>query len=82
MNIIWMLLVGFIVGLLARAIMPGKQNMGIILTIVLGIVGSVVGSFLGQSLGFYQQGSEAGFIGSLVGAIVVLFIYGLISKKQ
>ncbi|MGG4605801.1 GlsB/YeaQ/YmgE family stress response membrane protein [Alcaligenaceae bacterium 429] len=81
MGFIWMLLVGFIVGLLARAIMPGNQSMGIILTTVLGIIGSLVGGFLGQSLGLYQQGAQVGLIGSVIGAIVVLFIYGLISKK-
>lgn len=81
MGFIWMLIVGFIVGLLARAIMPGNQSMGIILTTVLGIIGSIVGGFLGQSMGLYQEGSQVGLIGSVIGAIVVLFIYGLISKK-
>ncbi|CAB3914327.1 GlsB/YeaQ/YmgE family stress response membrane protein [Achromobacter anxifer] len=82
MSIIIMIIVGFIVGLIARAIMPGDQNMGIIMTTILGIVGSVVAGFLGQSLGWYQPGEPAGWIGSVVGAIIVLFVVGLIAKKR
>lgn len=82
MGIISMIIVGFIVGLLARAIMPGDQKLGIILTIILGIIGSVVAGYLGGALGFYQPGEGAGWIGSIIGAIIVLFIYGLIVKKS
>lgn len=82
MGIISMIVVGFIVGLLARAIMPGEQKLGIIMTIVLGIVGSVVAGYLGGALGLYQPGEGAGWIGSIIGAIIVLFIYGLIVKKR
>ncbi|MFC3336960.1 GlsB/YeaQ/YmgE family stress response membrane protein [Paracandidimonas soli] len=82
MAIISMIIIGFIVGLLARAIMPGDQKLGFILTVLLGIVGSVVAGFLGGALGLYQAGQGAGFIGSIVGAIIVLFIYGLITKKR
>ncbi len=82
MGIISMIIVGFIVGLLARAIMPGDQKLGIILTIILGIIGSVVAGYLGGALGFYQPGEGAGWIGSIIGAIIVLFIYGLIAKKS
>lgn len=82
MSIIIMIIVGFIVGLIARAIMPGDQNMGIIMTTILGIIGAVVAGFLGQSLGWYQPGEPAGWIGSVVGAIVVLFVVGLIAKKR
>ncbi|WP_353152581.1 GlsB/YeaQ/YmgE family stress response membrane protein [Pollutimonas bauzanensis] len=82
MGIISMIVVGFIVGLLARAIMPGDQKLGIILTIILGIIGSVVAGYLGGALGFYQPGQGAGWIGSIVGAIIVLFIYGMIAKKS
>lgn len=81
MAFIWMLIVGFIVGLIARAIMPGNQNLGIILTTVLGIIGALVGGFLGQALGLYAEGSQVGIIAAIVGAIIVLFIYGLIAKK-
>lgn len=82
MSIIIMIIVGFIVGLLARAIMPGDQNMGIIMTTILGIVGAVVAGFLGQKLGWYVPGEPAGWIGSVVGAIIVLFVVGLIAKKR
>jgi len=81
MGIISMIIVGFIVGLLARAIMPGDQKLGIVLTIILGIVGSVVAGYLGGALGFYEPGEGAGLIGSIVGAIIVLFIVGLVKKK-
>ncbi|MDS1139910.1 GlsB/YeaQ/YmgE family stress response membrane protein [Pusillimonas sp. SM2304] len=82
MGIISMIVVGFIVGLLARAIMPGEQKLGIIMTIILGIVGAVVAGYLGGALGLYQPGEGAGWIGSIIGAIIVLFIYGLIVKKR
>lgn len=82
MGIISMIIVGFIVGLLARAIMPGDQKMGIIMTIILGIIGAVVAGYLGSALGLYAPGEGAGWIGSIVGAIIVLFVYGLITKKR
>lgn len=81
MGIISMIIVGFIVGLLARAIMPGDQKMGWIMTTILGIVGAFVAGYLGQAMGWYVPGEGAGWIGSIVGAIIVLFVYGLISKK-
>jgi len=82
MDIIVMIIVGFIVGLIARAIMPGKQSMGFILTTVLGIVGAVVAGFLGRTLGWYNAGEPVGWIASVVGAIIVLFIFGLVSGKR
>ena len=82
MGIIGMIVVGFIVGLIARAIMPGEQKLGIILTIILGIIGALVAGFLGSALGLYQQGEPVGWIASVVGAIIVLFIYGMIAKKR
>ncbi|OZI74640.1 GlsB/YeaQ/YmgE family stress response membrane protein [Bordetella genomosp. 12] len=82
MSIIIMIIVGFVVGLIARALMPGDQSMGIIMTAILGIVGSVVAGYLGQSLGWYAPGEPAGWIASVVGAIIVLFVVGLISRKR
>ena len=82
MDIIVMIIVGFIVGLIARAIMPGKQSMGFILTTVLGIVGAVVAGFLGRTLGWHNAGEPVGWIASVVGAIIVLFIFGLVSGKR
>lgn len=82
MGIISMIIVGFVVGLIARALMPGDQKLGIILTIVLGIVGSLVAGYLGGAMGIYQPGEGAGWIGSIVGALIVLFVYGLIASKK
>ncbi|MBF6616940.1 GlsB/YeaQ/YmgE family stress response membrane protein [Pollutimonas thiosulfatoxidans] len=82
MGIISMIIVGFIVGLLARALMPGDQKLGIIMTIILGIVGSIVAGYLGGAMGLYEPGEGAGWIGSIIGAIIVLFIYGLIVRKR
>jgi len=79
MQYVWMALVGFVVGLIARAILPGSQSIGIILTTILGIVGSLVAGFVGQALNLYQAGQGAGFVGSIVGAILVLFIYSKVA---
>jgi uncharacterized membrane protein YeaQ/YmgE (transglycosylase-associated protein family) len=76
MHFVWMALVGFVVGLVARFVLPGAQSMGIILTTVLGIAGSYVAGFAGQALGWYSAGQGAGFIGSVIGAIVLLFAVG------
>ncbi|HTP71509.1 MAG TPA: GlsB/YeaQ/YmgE family stress response membrane protein [Burkholderiaceae bacterium] len=75
MHYVWMAIVGFVVGLIARAIMPGDQKLGMIMTAVLGIVGSLVAGFLGQAIGWYPEGHPAGFIASVVGALIVLFVY-------
>ena len=82
MDIIVMIIVGFIVGLIAHAIMPGTQSMGFILTTILGVVGAVVAGFLGRSLGWYNAGEAVGWIASVVGAIIVLFVYGMIVRKR
>lgn len=74
MGYVWMAVIGFVVGLLARAILPGAQSLGIILTAVLGIAGSFAATFAGEAMGWYAQGEPAGFIASVVGAIVLLFI--------
>ena len=82
MSYVWMAIVGFVVGLIARAILPGTQNIGIVLTTVLGIAGSFAAGFVGQSLGLYSAGQGAGFIGSVIGAIVVLFVWGKLKGSQ
>ena len=73
--------VGLIVGLIARAIKPGDDKMGWIMTILLGILGSVVAGFMGRSLGWYQPGQPAGWIASVIGAIVLLVLYGMVRRK-
>jgi len=82
MSIVWTILVGFVVGLLARAVMPGEQKLGLILTAVLGVAGSLVAGYLGQALGLYQAGQGAGFIGSIVGALIVLFAVQLLRGRK
>ena len=74
MSYVWMAIIGFVVGLIARAILPGTQSLGIILTAVLGIAGAFLAGFAGQALGWYTQGEPAGWVASVVGAIVLLFI--------
>ncbi|MES2992146.1 MAG: GlsB/YeaQ/YmgE family stress response membrane protein [Pseudomonadota bacterium] len=74
MSYVWMAIIGFVVGLIARAVLPGTQSLGIILTAVLGIAGSFLAGFAGTAMGWYAQGEPAGFIASIVGAIVLLFI--------
>jgi uncharacterized membrane protein YeaQ/YmgE (transglycosylase-associated protein family) len=83
MGIIWTIIIGFIAGVVAKFIMPGpNEPSGFIMTTILGIVGAVVATFLGQAVGWYTAGEGAGFIGAIVGAIVVLFVWGLIQKNK
>lgn len=82
MTILGTILIGFFAGLLARAIKPGNDAMGWIMTILLGIGGSVVATYGGKALGIYEPGEPAGFIGAVVGAIILLVIWGLVSKKK
>ena len=79
---LWIILVGFVVGVLARLLKPGRQNMGIILTTVLGIGGALLTGWFGRTMGWYQMGEPVGFIASLIGAIVILVLVGLIRKKR
>ena len=81
MHIIWTLLLGLIVGIIAKLIYPGRDNMGWIWTIILGIAGAFVATYLGQLAGIYQPGQAAGFIGAIVGALILLFIYHLIKRR-
>ncbi|UDM52336.1 GlsB/YeaQ/YmgE family stress response membrane protein [Cupriavidus sp. MP-37] len=73
--------VGLIVGLIARAVKPGDDKLGWIMTIILGILGSVVAGYVGRALGWYQPGEPAGWVASVVGAIVLLVIYGMVRRK-
>jgi len=75
MGIIWTLIIGFIVGLVAKLLTPGRDPGGFIITALLGVVGSLVATYGGQALGLYRAGEPAGFIGSVIGAIIVLAIY-------
>jgi uncharacterized membrane protein YeaQ/YmgE (transglycosylase-associated protein family) len=84
-SLLWELIIGLIVGAMAKLLMPGKDPGGIWITMALGIAGSIVATYLGQLLGWYRQGQTAGFIMSVIGAIVLLVVYrlirGMIAKK-
>ncbi len=82
MSIIGTIIVGLIVGFIARAIKPGDDKLGWIMTAVLGVAGSFLASFAGTALGLYQKGAAAGWIASVVGAVILLFIYGMVTKKS
>ena len=81
MSFIITAIVGLIVGLIARAIKPGDDQLGLIMTAILGIAGSFIASYAGQALGLYAAGTAAGWIASVVGAVVLLFIYSAVVKK-
>ena len=80
-SIISAIVIGCVVGLIARAIKPGNDAMGWIMTIVLGVAGSFLARYVGVAMGWYLPGAPAGWLASIVGAIVLLFIYGLVKKK-
>lgn len=82
MDIIVMIIVGFVVGLIARALKPGNDRMGIILTTLVGIAGSFLAGFVGQSMGLYRAGEPAGWIASVLGAIVLLFIVSMVRGRS
>jgi len=82
MEYLWMLIIGLIVGAVAKFLMPGKDPGGIIVTMLIGIVGSLIAGFLGRAMGWYAEGEPAGFIASVVGAILLLIVYRLATKKR
>jgi uncharacterized membrane protein YeaQ/YmgE (transglycosylase-associated protein family) len=82
LSFIGTLIVGLIVGLIARAIKPGDDKMGLIMTIILGIAGSLIAGYIGRAAGWYEPGQGAGWIASVIGAIILLVIYGLIRKRM
>jgi len=82
MAFLWTVVVGLIVGLIARAIKPGEDKMNWVLTIILGILGSVAAGYVGRAMGLYQPGQPAGWIASVVGAIVLLVIYDMVRRKS
>jgi len=83
-GIIWTIIIGFVAGLIAKFILPGASNepSGFILTTLLGIAGAFVATFLGQAIGWYRAGEGAGLIGAVVGAIIVLAIWGMIAGRS
>ena len=82
MSIVWTIIIGFIVGLIARFLSPGPHNpSGFILTTVLGIVGAALATWLGQQIGWYNPGDKAGFIGAIIGSILVLMIWRIFARS-
>ena len=82
MSIIGTIIVGFIVGLIARAVKPGNDRMGIIMTTILGIAGAFVARYLGQAMGLYGPNQPAGWIASVIGAVILLFIVALVRGRR
>jgi uncharacterized membrane protein YeaQ/YmgE (transglycosylase-associated protein family) len=82
MGIIGTIFIGLIVGVIARFLKPGNDSMGWIMTILLGIGGALLATYGGQAVGIYQAGEAAGFIGAVIGAIILLVIYGMLSRKR
>ena len=81
MSILGTLLIGLIVGFIARAVKPGNDKLGWIMTAILGVAGSFLANYAGKAMGFYQAGQMAGFIASVLGAVVLLFVYALVKSK-
>jgi len=82
MGVIWTIVLGFVIGVIAKLIHPGKEKMGFIMTILLGIAGSFLAGVIGQFLGWYKAGQGAGFIASVIVAIILLVVYGKIKGKS
>jgi uncharacterized membrane protein YeaQ/YmgE (transglycosylase-associated protein family) len=81
MHIIWTIIIGFVIGLVARAVKPGDDTMGLIMTTIVGIAGAILAKFVGQQLGWYRPNEAAGFIASVGGAILLLVIFGLARRR-
>jgi uncharacterized membrane protein YeaQ/YmgE (transglycosylase-associated protein family) len=81
-SIFWILLVGLVIGAIAKFLMPGRDPGGCIITMLIGIAGAYVASYLGQKLGWYEPGHPAGFIGAIVGAMLLLLLYRLIAPRR
>jgi uncharacterized membrane protein YeaQ/YmgE (transglycosylase-associated protein family) len=82
MGIISAIIIGLIVGAIAKFLMPGKDPGGWIITILIGVAGSFIGTYLGQVVGLYRAGEPAGFIGSIIGAMILLFLYRLFVQRR
>lgn len=83
MSIIGTLIIGFLAGFVAKLLMPGRDPKGFIITIVLGVVGAFLATWLGRELGWYQEGETAGFLGAVVGSVIILAVYqATIGRKQ
>ena len=82
MGILWTIIIGFIAGIIAKFLMPGRDPGGFIITTLLGIAGAFVATYLGEAVGWYRAGEGAGFIGAVVGAIIILAIYRMVVGRR
>lgn len=82
LSFIWAIIIGGVIGAVAKLVMPGRDPGGIIMTILLGIAGSAVATWLGHEIGLYRYGESAGFIGSVIGAIIVLLVYRAVARRS
>ena len=82
MSLLWTLLIGLVVGLVAKALMPGRDPGGFIITALIGIAGAFVAHMLGRSMGWYTEGQPAGFIASVIGAILLLAVYRMVVGRK
>jgi uncharacterized membrane protein YeaQ/YmgE (transglycosylase-associated protein family) len=82
LHLLWIIIIGFIAGAVAKFLMPGKDPGGFLITTALGVGGALIATYLGRLIGWYQEGQSAGFIAAVVGAIIVLVAYRVIRKKQ
>lgn len=82
MGLIWTIIIGFVVGVLAKFLHPGRDNMGFIMTTLIGIAGAFVATYVGQAIGWYEPGQGAGLIGATIGAIIILVIYGRFAQRS
>jgi uncharacterized membrane protein YeaQ/YmgE (transglycosylase-associated protein family) len=83
MGVVWTIIIGFVAGVVAKFIMPGdNEPSGFILTTILGIVGAFVATYLGHALGWYRPGEGAGLVGAIVGAVIVLLVYGFVAGRR
>jgi uncharacterized membrane protein YeaQ/YmgE (transglycosylase-associated protein family) len=81
MHLLWTLIIGLIIGAVAKLLMPGRDPGGFIITMLLGVAGSFLATFLGRAIGLYREGSSAGFIMSVIGAMILLLIYRLVKRN-
>jgi uncharacterized membrane protein YeaQ/YmgE (transglycosylase-associated protein family) len=82
MGIIWTLIIGLVAGIVAKLLMPGRDPGGFIITMLLGVAGAFVATWLGQAIGWYRAGEGAGFIGAVVGAVILLIVYRMIARRR
>ena len=82
MSILWTIFIGLIVGIVAKFLMQGRDPGGFVITAIIGIVGSVIATYLGQALGFYRPGESAGFIAAVLGSIILLFLYRMMTGRK